>query len=337
MKSIKYFNVGEKMRIVVSIPVHEKPEVINDQIKNIKKYIKKPIIVLHVSRFFYDSYKESEINVDDDVYVNPTHLQTKWGDIYRTHVSNYKYIKNKLEFDYFLLQASNDCFVKKGIENYISKYEAGINYRILRQHDSRWWPCSCANDDIALKKIMNQIGVTRIIASQVEGSFYRKDIFDYIVNILDQFITQEDIENFNFYGREEVYFSTIAQKVVDFSRCGCPTTFSEVHRFDCLIWHIRNMLDFFYNKGGKLLMKRNSMDRIENKINDLLFESRIYRIRERDIKAIRSNNTKYLRHNSFLNDYPGYFRLYENENVYSVKRVPRDIENHIRKYINNLD
>lgn len=324
------------MRIVVSIPVHEKPEIINDQIKNIKKYMKEPIIVLHISKSFYEKYNESEIKKGDDIYLNPTHLQTKWGGIYQTHVSNFQYMKTKLDFDYFLLQASNDAFVKNGIEEYINQYDAGINHRVLWQHDSRWWPCSCANDDVALKKIMNSIGVTRIIASQVEGSFYKKNVFDYIVNVLNRIISQEDIENFNFYGREEVYFSTIAQKVVDFSRCGYPTTFSEIHRFDRLIWNIRNALDFFYNKGGKVLIKRRAMDYLENKINDVLFKSRLYKIRTLDIDAIRLNNIKYLQHNLFLDDYPGYFRLYDESNIYSVKRVPRNIEDSIRKYINNL-
>lgn len=329
--------MGEKMRIVVSIPVHEKPEVINDQIRNIKKYIQKPVVVLHVSESFYEKYNESEINTGDDVYINPTHLQTQWGGIYQTHVSNFQYIKNKLDFDYFLLQASNDAFVKKGIENYISQYKAGINCRVLWQHDSRWWPCSCANDDFALKKIMNLLGVTRIIASQVEGSFYQKDIFDYIADVLNQAITQEDIKKFNFYSREEVYFSTIAQKVVDFSQCGYPTTFSEIHRFDRMIWNIRNILDFFYNRGLKIFIKRRFVENIENKINDLLFESRIYKIRKCDIDAIRSNDIKKLKNNSFLDDYPGYFQLYDRNNIYSVKRVPRNIEDNIRKYINNLD
>ena len=325
------------MRIVVSIPVHEKPEVINDQIKNIQKYIKNPIIVLHISKIFYKKYKESEIKLDDGVYINSTHLETKWGSIYQSHVSNFKYIKNKIDFDYFLLQASNDSFVKKDIESYISKYDAGLNHRVLWQHDSRWWPCACACEDITLKRIMNSIGVTRIIASQVEGSFYKKDVFDYIANIIERYITKEDIEKFNFYGREEVYFSTFAQKVVDFSQCGPPTTFSEVHRFDRLIWNIRNVLDCLYNIGMKVLFNRNSIDIIENKINDLLFKSMIYKIKKRDIDAIISNNVKYLESNSFLNDYPGYFRLYDEKNIYSVKRVPRDLENSIRKYINDLN
>lgn len=325
------------MRIVISIPVHEKPDVINNQIKNIKKYVKKPIIVLHISSSFYKKYNDSEIEKFDDVYINTTHLDTKWGGIYQTHVSNFKYIKDRVSFDYFLMQASNDAFVKKGIENYIYKYDAGVNCRILWQHDSRWWPCACANDDVALKKIMDFIGVTRIIASQVEGSFYKKEIFNYITNIIDRCITQEDVENFNFYGREEVYFSTIAQKVMDFSRCGFPTTFSEIHRFDRLIWKIRNILDFFYNKGLKIFIKRSLMDFFEDKINNLLFKSKIYKISKRDIDAIITNNTNYLKRNSTLNDYPGYFKLYDVSNVYSVKRVNRDMEDSIRKYINRLN
>ena len=325
------------MRIVISIPVHEKPELINDQIKNIQKYIKNPTIILHISKVFYKKYKESDIKIYDNVYINPTHLETKWGGIYQTHVSNFKYIKSKIDFDYFLLQASNDAFVRKNIESYICKYDAGLNRRILWQRNSRWWPCACAYDDVSLKKIMNSIGVTRIIVSLIDGSFYINNIFDYISNVIDKYITQDDIKNFNFYGREEVYFSTIAQKAVDFSKCGFPTTFSEVHRFDRMIWNIRNKLDFLYDIGIKIFLNRNLMDSIENKINNALFRSRVYKIKKCDIKAIILNNIEYLNHNSILNDYPGYFRLYDENNLYSVKRVPRDLENNIRKYINNLN
>ena len=41
------------MQIVISIPVHEEKEVVVDQIQNYKKYMKNPVIVIHISESFY--------------------------------------------------------------------------------------------------------------------------------------------------------------------------------------------------------------------------------------------------------------------------------------------
>lgn len=319
------------MKILVSIPVHEKPDVINDLILNIRKYVKNPVIVLHISDSFYSQYNENDIIHDNDVLINPEHLITSWGNIYTTHISNFRYAKKSVEFDYILLQASNDMFVRNGIEEYIAKYDAGFNRRIIWQDGSLWWPAACAIQDITLKKIMDYCGVTRIVASQVEGSFYKKDIFEYIVSVVESVITEEDILNFNFYGREEVYYSTIASKIVDYEKCGYPTTYSEVQRFDKWIFEIRmiiykaNSILFHYFISTKVLNK------IINYINNILFKSRIYKIRKRDIKNIIKTGKNFP---MYLNDNPGYFRLYDS--VFSVKRISRIYDDKIRQYIRNL-
>lgn len=323
------------MRIVVSIPVHEKPDVINDLIENIKTYIEHPIIVLHISAGFYKNYNENEIHLDSDTYINPMHLQTTWGNIFQTHVSNFQFIKNLVDFDYFLMQASNDMFVKKGIEKYIEQFDAGVDCRILWQHDSKWWPCSCAYEDATLQKIMRYIGVTRILGSQVEGSFYRKAIFEYVANTIDSLITQEDCRKFNLYGREEIYYPTIASKIMDYGRCGYPTTFSEVHRFDRWIWEIRTIMEKFYKFGLKMFISQNLLNRMEGKVNQWLFDTRWYKLTKRDINAIICDDQKYLMKNESLNDYPGYWEINDGH-YYSVKRVPRNYDDPIRVYIRNL-
>lgn len=319
------------MKILVSIPVHEKPEVINDLILNIRKYVKNSLIVLHISDSFYNKYNENDIIHDDDVLINPEHLITSWGNIYTTHISNFLYAKKSVEFDYILLQASNDMFVRSGIEEYICKYDAGFNRRIIWQDGSFWWPAACAVQDIALKKIMNYCGVTRIVASQVEGSFYKKDVFEYIVNVLDHVITEDDILKFNFYGREEVYYSTIASKIVDYEKCGYPTTYSEVQRFDKWIFKIRTII---YKTNTLLLhyfISTKVLNKIVGYINNLLFKSRVYKIRKKDIKNILETGINFP---VYLNDNPGYFRLYDN--VFSVKRISRIYDDEIREFIRNL-
>lgn len=319
------------MKVVVSIPVHEKPDVINDQIENLKRFLDQPIIVLHISKSFYEKYKEEDICLKKDVYINPSHLETAWGNIYKTHISNFKYIYNILDFDYFIMHSSNDMYVKKGLENYISKFEAGFNRRFSWSGYSMWWPMEMANKDDILKSIMKYLGINRIVASQIEGSFYRKDLFRKIINVLDKFIYDkvESVEKSLNYTREEVYFSTIASKFIDFGNCGFPTTFSEVHRFDKWCWNLR--LSFRYI--SKIFLPLKVVFRIENIINDKLFKSKLYKINKKDIKKIVNNNNKMSYY--YLNDYPGYFCLYDG-NLFSVKRVERDYNNKIRTYIRKL-
>ncbi|WP_455631054.1 hypothetical protein [Megamonas sp.] len=319
------------MKLVISIPVHEKPNVINDQIANIKKYLIKPIIVLHISKGYYNNYKEKDINLEDNVYINPSHLETSWGNIYKTHVSNFKFIREVVDFDYFVMHSSNDMYVKYGLEEYINIFEAGFNKRFSWDTYSMWWPMEVANKDEILKKIMRYLGLNRIVATQIEGSFYRKDIFEKIIEVLDKFIYSEDIsieEKLN-YTREEIYFSTIASKFVDFEKCGFPTTFSEVHRFDKWCWFLR----INFRRISSKFLPLKLVFKTENLINNKLFKSRLYKITIKDINKVIKKDKSLLY--SYLNDYPGYFRLYDG-NLFSVKRVERVYNNKIRKYIRNL-
>lgn len=320
------------MKILVSIPVHEKPDVINDMLQNIKKYIPNSIIILHISYSFYDCYNEDDIIKDESVIINPKHLKTSWGNIYQTHICNFLYACQIVDFDYILLQASNDMFINFGIQEYMEKYTAGFNRRFIWQDASLWWPAACAVNDITLKKIMTNHGITRIVASQVEGSFYKKNIFATIANILVNEITEEDEKNFNFYSREEVYFSTIASKIVDFSKCGYPTTFSEVHRFDGWMFAIRKYIYKFNTNILKNIIPQYIIEKLIGVINKRMFESRFYKIRRSDIDRLKSKKEE----NSFLNDWPGYFQLY-NDNIFSVKRIEREYSNNIRTYIREID
>ncbi len=323
------------MKIVVSVPVHEKPDVILDQINNIKKYIEKPIIVLHVSKSFFGQYSLERLNNIPDVYINPENLDTVWGDILLPHVSNYFYMREIELFDYFLFQASNDMFVRRGIEDYVGQYEAGFCRRVILQKESMWWPAQAAWEDRQLRKIMNVIGQRQIVATQIEGTFLRRDIAEKVMSIIKNNYTPDDKEEI--YTREENYFSTIASAFVDWGKVGYPTTYSEVHIFDRCLWKLRTITRTLYYKCGIHLLIR---DRIyfsfEARYNDRLFKSHFNRITKKAVEAVRDNNQKYIMRNSTLNDYPGYFQLYDVENVYAVKRIARDYGDKVRTYIRNF-
>lgn len=320
------------MKLVISIPVHEKPDVITDQINNLKKYIDHPIIVLHISKSFFNKYSLCTLEHIENVYINPVNLETAWGNIFLTHVSNFFFIREIMEFDYFLIQASNDMFLRPGIEDYIRNYKAGFCRRMVLQEFSMWWPGRAAWNDQQLKKIMNIVGQRRIIATQIEGTFFRYDIAEQIMRIIrDNYVLDKKSE---IYPREEFYFSTIASALVDWNQVGYPSTYSEVHVFDRLLWRVRSITRAIYF-GCRLnfLVRENFYYRFEDIYNDIFFKSRLYRIRKKTVRKIKGGDQKFIRKNSVLNDYPGFFQLYDAGHMYAIKRVTRDYNDRIRTYI----
>lgn len=322
------------MKIVVSIPVHEKPEVINNQIDNFNHYIDNVYIVLHISKSFFETYSLDEIVLKENVYVNPTHLDTKWADIIQAHISNFHFICSVLEFDYFVLHASNDMYIKKGFSQYIENYDAGFNIHKIIKKDSHWWPGRTALEDTQLSNMMNAIGQTMVIASQIESSFFKKGIMGEIVDVIEQ--NYDANQKKALYSREEIYFYTIASNIVSWSNIGYPTTFSEVHRFDRSLWKLRDITRcIYYNSPLKFILSERVYYKIEAVYNEILFRSRFYKTTCRIIKKILRDDQKYIKKNSFLNDGTGEFRLY-NQYIFSVKRITRNINDPVRKFISNL-
>ena len=322
------------MILVVSIPVHEKPDVIKNQISNFQKYIPGVVIVLHVSKGFLAKHRLDEIGEHSNVYINPEHLDTQWADIIQTHISNYRYIRENLEFDYFVLHASNDMYIRYGFEKYVQQYEAGFNIRKVVQKNSHWWPGNFALKDKKLKSIMDICGQNMIIASQVESSFYSKALMERIYTIIEPFCSERSADLI--YPREEIYFSTVASSTVSWDKIGFTTTFSEVHRFDRRLWKIKNIMrTIFWRWKLSFFVSEKVYFRIEELCNTLLFNMRFYKTTIGIIKKLLDQNEAYIKKNSFLNDGSGQFQLY-NKDIFSVKRINRDIKDPVRRYITNL-
>ncbi len=324
------------MKIVVSILVHENIDVINDQIRNFLHFNKDALIVLHFSkRLAFDDLLNSFIK-NDRVYINPVHLETKWGDLLQPHVENFKFAASILEFDYFVMHSSNDMYFRFGSNEYISIFDAGFNLHFLLQEKSWWWPNEFAWKDNQLHKIMLNLGLSVRVASQVEGSFYKFDIFKQIIDVIDKYI------NFNYdygpkrYPREEVYFSTIAQKFVNFDHISRPFVFSEVHCFDRIYWKsIENL-----NK-----LKNSFLGKIFPEFLYKKLKNRYFRHAWRDphsrcsidmLKKLLESDDEFINKFRYLNDGVISFELYDKNNLFAIKRVPRVMTHPLRLYINSL-
>lgn len=326
------------MKAIISIPVHEKPDVIRDQINNIKKYFPEAEIVIHVSKEYFKQWKLEEIGYFPGVYINPQHLETHWGDILLPHISNFNYIHSlNLDYDYFVMHSSNDMYVRYGVADYIKSYQAGFTFRYMKRPSSHWWPCEYAFKDPLLKALMDKIRQSRIVASQLEGSFYKREIIEKIMDFIQESIMDTKINQFKPYTREEFFFSTVAETLVSPKDVGYPIVFSEVHRFDRIVWPTFKKIDDIYAIFFHYFLSPRWLERIKRFYSTIISQYGNFRITPEIIQKIRHLDNNFFLENLYLDDGTGAIRLYDKpSSLFAVKRVPRDINHPLRLYIHNL-
>lgn len=299
------------MKILFSILVHENLEIIHDQIINFKKYNPNCLILLHVSKKFKESNIE-EINLLPsqyrNVYINSKSIITGLMDNSQLngHLLNIEYsIVNNIKYDYLSLHASNDMFVKKGLIEYMCNYDAGSsNNKVLP--NTTWKQGINSLKDSKLKSILKQHNTKEIFGSQVEGLFIKKEIVIKIYESILKYNKKSTIEKIDSYLREIIpskYYLPIMLGVFP----GYLYGKEEVYFASFIPIFTSNIgLPYvFINWNNNLIVEKN------------------------DIKAIINNDFTYL--SQKLNVDSKYVN-----NFFAVKRVDRDMENPIRKFINNL-
>lgn len=199
--------------MVFSVPVHERWDVVLDLVLNFRYLNPSSAIVLHVSEGFNEKESpmkrerfEKIINEIGGVFINPESVRTGYSDIIQAHLSNFKYISSQSDFHFFSLCASNELFVKPGLYEHIKEYDCGVD--LFDPKDRPIWVVGhYASDDVDLKRMIEESGGSKIIASHIEGSYYSKPLFKEIVDIIEHHYDYREMKTA--YPREEIYFSTI--------------------------------------------------------------------------------------------------------------------------------
>lgn len=200
------------IKLMFSIPIHERLEVVVDQILNIKTLNNNCGIVLHLSLGYND--KNSSLSlvdfnaiVDklDNVWINTTRVRTGNYDIIQAHLVNFEYISN-IEFEFFCMCASNELFVRPDLYDRIYTYDCGLDYNSVT-NNVNWVAGKYAKKDESLLAMMKEVGVDDIVGSQIEGTFYTKSLYEQIANIINRHYDYKVMTVA--YAREEVYFSTV--------------------------------------------------------------------------------------------------------------------------------
>ncbi|WP_026654814.1 hypothetical protein [Butyrivibrio sp. AE3003] len=287
------------MTIGISIPVHEKQDVVINQIQNIKKYVPNSVVVIHLD----DNFKECDklIKYADSegyLFINPHRLSCEWGNIIDAHISNFIYLRDCVEFDYIMFHASNDMYILPGVEDYVKNYDAGFHIHPIYKV-SRWWPSAYALEDPVLKEILKLIGAEYPVATQIESSFYKKELFSKIVSIIEKarkHVVQNDQKYKKKYTREEVYFSTIAYKLLSNSKIGYPTTYSEVHDFDRKLWKMQHFTWGIYHRLGlQKIIPKTIYDEFEKSYSRVISNNKSVSLTIKKIQRIITNQATFLK------------------------------------------
>jgi hypothetical protein len=192
--------------LLFSIPVHEKQDIINNQIENILNFNPGSNIILHINKTF-KSFNNS-LTKYDNVYVNSFSLNYEYAKgLLLIHINNFlEAVRLKINFKYFIILSSNEMFIKYGLISYIEKYKNGL--QIVEFDKNIDWHNFHKNieKDSTMINMMKELNINTIYGGQTEGQFYEKYIFEVISDIYLKYFGKNELNNFE---TEEIVIQTI--------------------------------------------------------------------------------------------------------------------------------
>jgi hypothetical protein len=318
--------VGTTLKYI-SLLVHERPDVIAGQLLNFSMFFPDAVVVLHVSLGAGLSGKSLESYLHAaglrNFRINPVSVKTDWGGIISAHLQNIAFIRACGDASVIVFHSSNDMLVKDGVGRLISDAVNVFNWRRVYPGGC-WWPGQVALQDDVFIKAVSSYGSGLIVASQIEGSAYDANL---LFDICDEISSLKLLDSPLFYPREELFFST-------FSACrgvfpsAVPYIYSEVHVFDRSLWRCIDRLSPVLSRDSDWSR------RLREALNKAMFNSRFYKITMENIDEVRRSDAR-LAAGQYLDDGNEVWRIYDPAHLYGVKRIERDSDDPVRKYILN--
>jgi hypothetical protein len=315
--------------IYISLPIFTQPAVVLGQLRNFSFFFPEATAVLHISanasfdaRQFMDALDDSGLG---NALVNPERLATGWGNILLAHVSNICFIRSRGNATQICLHASDDMLVRKGVANWLNLHQNFFNYRRINP-GTNWRYGRAALEDECLARICKQFGNARLIGSQLEGSCYSAPLLYDIADIISGTELQPPRVA---YPREEVWLSTLACALGAYIQ-GSPYIFSEYHSFDRVYWRVLKYIN-------PLIGTRSSAsDVIRRSVETGMTKTGFHRIDKAWVDTIANDDHERLSDYEFMSDGNSCWRVYEPHGLFGVKRVPRQTNDPLRRYIDAM-
>nr|AGU12315.1 hypothetical protein [uncultured organism] len=199
-------------RLLFSLPVHERPDIVREQIDNINYFCPGSVICLHVSA---GSLAEKDdfrrLCEAENVLVNPHSYDTVWSaGIMHTHVSNFIHaMQTDVAFDKIVLISSNELLVRPGLADYVGRYAIGSQMEVY-DAATDW---GVFREDLlqggAMQGFLSALKIPLFFGGQAEGQFASRQIFSQLAKI---FVDNFPMGPFGF-PIEEVVLPTFAARL----------------------------------------------------------------------------------------------------------------------------
>ncbi len=302
--------------LLFSIPVHEQPDVVLNQIQNFTFYNPDSTIVLHVSAWMPEAdYRQLSSHVVplENVYINDERLWSGHADgtQLKMHVLNILYARKLgLNYEFICFHASNDMFVRSGVQSFISEMCGCAETNPLTR-DHTWPHTKACFNDKKLQEIMRRNSLSLIRVNQFEGSFYKRRIIETVVDrILD--VGMDEITGLYSHGlkRLSTRFAHWTNKGIKKAIASCKKRLIPLPGWLELGYGFYPKEEaYFPTLSQDLIHRKGSKYCYMNWSAQLL-------ITKEDVDNIRSNKMK--------------------EDYFAVKRVGRKLDDPLRQYISNL-
>lgn len=222
-------NVGH---ILFSLPVHERPDILENQLSNIRKFCPRSTVMVHLS----SSTPSIEIPGFEracdmeNVILNPIRRETKHGSgLLHVHIQNFFYAEElNIIYDRICLISSNEMFIRSGAEQVMMEYQAGSQMEIFDRtanwHLFRNDLLEFLKEKKFLDTFFEKLSFPIYFGGQAEGQYYNKKIFYEIAKMYNRFLPMGPAG----FETEEVIPPTVAAILgIIGNNIGLPITFCD--------------------------------------------------------------------------------------------------------------
>jgi hypothetical protein len=207
------------MPILFSIPFGRNTECAIKRSLNVLEFIPDAIVIANCDKAIDREGFKNAVGgyFETSIFMNPIpRSQNKDANLLEAHLRNYLFAKEQgMKFDYVCLLSDQDMFFRKGVYELVKHYDAGfmVCTSFLKPNDYK-------ENGFAEGTLWNQKAepfwtegilpiseIQRIYSDQIEGSFYKRELFDKMLQYIEALpVHYTSIEKSHY---EEVTFGTL--------------------------------------------------------------------------------------------------------------------------------
>jgi hypothetical protein len=198
-------------RILFSLPVTERPDIVRQQIENINYFCPGSLICIHIAAGASAGRSEFERSCDfENVVINPySYVFAPGAGMLHLHVSNFLHmLETGSEFDTVMLISADELLIKHGFSEHVSKHPIGAQTEVF-DLATDW---GVFREDLlkstAMQGFLSGVELPLYFGGQSEGQFFKRAIFSQLTRLF--------IANFPMapcgFPIEEIVPSTIAAR-----------------------------------------------------------------------------------------------------------------------------